>query len=397
MKSILAYLHLNKIGALEMLFAFYMILSGYTYGPIRGTLIFLLLMVFISFFYKESTKQNMQELFWLACFVLIHELILTFQIIVPDYMLNNLFTTILVCICIYPIAKKMNYERMLGSLNWVAILSMAGIVYHFILVQRGQEISPIQLPFMPSMDSSSRLYELSTRPRSFYWEPAAFSTFMMIPLFVALFEKKYIWAAIITVSMFLSTSSTGILMSLVMIIVTIFIQDVRIRYKIWLAVVGVFLIWFLLNSSLFEAGVTKIVETDEDNTIRLVNGPALVFNMPLQDLVTGMKAANVYDYWKAGGFHSINIIERRGFIFVPTFWLVLAKYGIIGLLLFLYLYISFLKKRELIPYIVVLFISMFFQSLMVGGAGFAFQLIFLYVFRRNLEKNRVKSDALNII
>lgn len=394
MKSILAYLHLNKIGALELLYAFYMILSGYVYGPLHGTLIVLLLMTSLSFLIKRNTYQNMKELFWLTGFVLMHELILSFHIIVPDYMLNNLFTTILVCVCIFPIANKMNYERMLGSLNWVAILSMAGIVYHFILIQSGHEVRPIPLPFMPDMNSSSRLYEFLQRPCSFYWEPAAFATFMMIPLFLALYEKKYIWAGIITTSMFLSTSSTGIIMSLVMIMATIFIQDVKIRYKIWLAIVGAFLIWFLLNSSLFEAGVKKIVETDEESTIRLVNGPALVFNMPLQELVTGMKAANVHDYWKEGGFHSIDIIERDGFVFVPTFWLTLAKYGIFGLLLLLYLYISFLKKRELIPYIVVIFISMFFQSLMIGGAGFAFQLIFLYVFRGYLERNNIKSSTI---
>ena len=173
-------------------------------------------------------------------------------------------------------------------------------------------------------------------------------------------------------SMFFSTSTTGITMSLLMLIVYVLTQDIRIRTKVAVVLLTGVFVWLLFTSEIFSAGMEKISETDIESTSRTINGPAMVFNMPFMDLLIGMPAANPYDYLISGGFHSNEIIVKENSIFVSTFWLVLAKFGVIGLALFLSLYIRpLINSKEILTYIIMLFASMFFQSYSFGTGGFA--------------------------
>ena len=381
MRKIINYLHLNQVGGLELLFAMYCILSGYSWGPIKGHLIFILLMAVIAYFRKDKNLFSLKELTWVTTFVAVHELILMLAISAPGYMFNNTLSTVIVCISIYPIARSLNYEKMVGALNWIALLSIGGIIYHFLIIRSGGYVTPISLPFMPSLDTSSRFFEEGFRPTSFYAEPAAFVTYMMIPLFLSLFERKFIWAAVIVFSMFLSTSTTGITMSTLMLAVYVLTQKVSMKYKLMATLLGVAFIYILFTGDIFSAGFEKINETDIETTSRVANGPAMVFNMPIGDIITGMPAANPYDYYTSGGFHSNAIIVKQESIFCSTFWLVLAKFGVVGLLLYILLFLrNLVKSNDILPYVVILFASMFFQSVAVGSSGFAYQVIFIYVF-----------------
>ena len=381
MKKLIHYLSIDNIGVLELLFASYCILSGYSWGIVKGNLLFLFIMAIMAYIRKGKSVVKMKELTWLVTFVAIHEFVLAMVINAPGYMINNTVSILISCILIYPIVRALNIEKLLGALNLVGIISIIGIVYHYIIIRNGGAVSPIPLPFMPGLDTASRLYEEGNRPTSFYWEPAAFATYMMVPLFLALRNKKFIWSMVIIVSMFLSTSTTGITMSLFMLVCYLFTQKINIKYKALIVVITGAFIWSLFYTDLFSAGMDKMAQTDIESTSRTINGPSMVFNMPLNHIIMGMPAANPYDYFMSGGFYSSDIVVKDGSIYCSTIWLVLAKYGIVGMLLFLWLYIKPMKvTREITPFILVLFVSMFFQSFTIGTSGFAFQIIFIYVF-----------------
>lgn len=384
MKKLVQYLHLNEIGLLEMLFAFYYILSGYSWGVIKGNVFFALLMAIIAFAKKKKNRFAMRELLWVIVFVFIHELILFFGISGPQYMINNVLSSVLICISVFPIVRAIDYKKMVGSLNWVAILSIGGIAYHFFILTNGGVVRPIPLPFLSDFaDDSTRLLEEGFRPTSFYWEPAAFVTFMMVPLAISLFENRFIWSGIIMFSMFLSTSTTGITMSILMLMVYILSQKVKIGYKIGVSLIGGLLIYALFFSLLFSEGLDKIYSTDFETTSRIANGLNIVKSVNPSDLVFGIPSPNLYDYYNSGGINSSDIIIKDNSIFCSTFWLVLAKYGIFGLLLFLMIYLRCMREsRYALPYIAVLLVAMFFQSLPIGSSGFAYQLVFLYSFIR---------------
>lgn len=390
MKRIIQYLSLNHIGVLELLFAFYCILSGYSWGVVKGNLLFLLIMSVFAYLRKKKNNIHLNELKWLMAFVAIHEFVVAIAIDAPGYMINNTISALVSCFLIFPIVKAIRIEKLAGAINLVAIISIVGIVYHYLIIRNGGTVTPIPIPFLGGVDSASRLYEEGSRPTSFYWEPAAFVTYMLVPLFLSLRERKYIWSAIIIASMFLSTSTTGITMSILMLVCYVFTQDVKMKYKAMIVTIACAFVWMLFSTDLFSAGLDKMAETDIESTSRTVNGPAMVFNMPTLHLITGMPAANPFDYYMSGGFKASEIVIKDNTIYCSTIWLVLAKYGIIGTLLFLWLYIKPLKTtREILPYIIVLFASMFFQSFTIGTSGFVFQLIFVYVFVYSYRKQQI--------
>lgn len=393
MKKLIHYLSIDNIGTLELLFAFYCILSGYSWGVVKGNILFLFIMAVLAYIRKEKKTVKMKELTWLVVFVAIHEIVLAIVINAPGYMINNTISALISCSFIYPIVRALKIEKMKGALNFVAIISIIGIVYHYIVIRNGGVVTPIPLPFMPELEATSRLYEEGNRPTSFYWEPAAFVTYMMVPLFLSLRDKKFIWSIVIIVSMFLSTSTTGITMSLFMLVCYLFTQKINIKYKVLIVVIAGAFIWSLFSTDLFSAGLDKMSQTDIESTSRTVNGPAIVLNMPFIDILTGMPAANPYDYYMSGGFYSNEIVVKENAIYCSTIWLVLAKYGILGVFLFLWLYVKPIKvTREIMPFIIVLFVSMFFQSFTIGTSGFVFQMIFIYVFINACKVQQIKYE-----
>lgn len=322
-------------------------------------------------------------------FIMLHETILMAIISPTSYHINNTISILIICLCIIPISRAIDYAKLVGSLNWISIISIVGLIYQVGIIMSGGSVSPLKIPFMPDLGSESRLFEVVTRPTSFFWEPAALVTFLMIPLFISLTQKKYLWTGILILAMFLSTSSTGILMSIVMLIVYVLTQKISFRTRLFVVVFGLGLTFALLNSSYFEAGVNKIENTDPEKNARLMNGIFLYKSLDTSEKIFGIEAANVDDYYNVHG----GLYYGRGNVFIPAFWLTLAKYGVIGLIIFIGLYINFIiKDRTLLPYIIVLFISMFFQSMSIGSSGFAYQLIFLYSYvNRHLISRRIQS------
>ncbi len=376
-KAITKYLLLNKADAFSLFVALYPILAGYTWGRLHGNMIFIMGLAIWALVGRRKAKFSMLWLKALIGFVMLHELLLMTMIPVQSYFINNTISIVIISLSIIPIAKSLDYQKFVGALNWVAILSIVGILYQFTMVLKGIPVSPIKIPFLPDMESGTRLYEESIRPSSFFWEPAAFVTFLMVPLFVSLYEKKYIWTAILALSMFLSTSSTGILMSMVMLAIYILTQKVKFWTRVLVVILGIGLAYSLTHLSYFEAGVQKIENTDLEENARLMNGIFLYKALSPQEVLFGINAANIDEYYLNNGGYYIG----AGNVFIPSFWLTLAKYGIIGVFLFLIVYISLVKKdKTLLPYIIVLFVSMFFQSISIGSSGFAFQLIFLYLY-----------------
>lgn len=393
--NIIKYLSLNQIGLLELLIAFYPILAGYSYGILHGNMLFIFIGAVFAFFKHKQGNLDLKVLKWLIIYFCIHEVILLTTIPLTSYFINNSISILLICLCIFPISKAINYKKFVGSLNWVAIISIGGMVYHFLLLQRGEFISPIKLPLMPSMGEDTRLYSEVLRPTSFYWEPASFATFMMVPLFISLIQKKYLWSACITLSMFLSTSSTGILMSILMITIYSLTQRINLFSRILIITVGLCLIYLLLNSQFFEAGVTKIEETEVEENPRMMNGIILISALNFYEYLFGIAAANIDEFYAMGRINDIYAPKPEN-IFVPSFYLTLAKYGILGLILFLSVFLVNIKRNiKLLPYISVIIVSMFFQSVGIGTSGFAFQLIYIYsfiIYQNKIKKNGITKE-----
>ncbi|WP_455510748.1 hypothetical protein [Butyricimonas paravirosa] len=380
MRKIFDYLDIRKFGLLEVLIALYPILMGYQYGNIPCTLLFLLVMDLLALFRKTNFSLPSKYMKYLAVFVIVHEIILCATMkSLPSYHVNSIVSLLVIISSIFIIVPVVNFEKLKGGINLVAVICMMGMIYHFIILQIGHHVSPIKVPFMPDMQSGTRLYSEVFRPCSFFWEPQSYCTFMSVPLFYSLIDKKYFWAVLIILSMFLSTSTTGIAISILSLAIFVLTQNVTKSQRVILLVLGIALVYVLFTADFLSAGVKKIESISYESSSRLYNGPTLIANMHMEDLVFGVNYSNVYDYYMDGNVQAV-LMEKYDSIFMPSFWNVLAKFGIIGLLLYMGVYVESIRRsRMLLVYVFPLIVALFTNPDFLGGL-FAFEFIVIYSF-----------------
>lgn len=379
MFKIVNYLHLKDIGWLEMLFALYPILSAYSWGIVHLHLVMPLILILIAIkrcrghFLKSRIYKPI--LIFLG-FYIAHEIVWLFVMNSVQFYFINAAISGIICLgsinIIFPVIDK---KKLIVSINYVAILSILGLLYHVLLTRMGGSVEPLKLPLIGF--DFIRLDELGDRPSSFYMEPQAFVSFMLVPLFLALKENKLLWAGIIIISLFLSTSSTGITISFILLLFYVFTQKLKLWLKILMIIGGMGLAFLLANSSFFEVGMRKINNTDIESDVRLINGLFVVQEMNLSDFVLGIRYANPYDYYLAGNVSNPFVMVSDNGMFVSSFWLVIIRFGIIGLILYLNIFFKIIKNyRDILPFILCIFIQLFSNSDMIGS-GFLFQFIFI--------------------
>lgn len=373
---------IKNLGVLELLFAFYLILSGYSFGPISLSWGLLIVMDIIALKRKKGLLKC-SPLLILISFVVIHTIILVFFMpSVPSYYWNIRISLLLYLISIFIIVPAINYDRMISALDIVAIISSLGILYHFLILKAGGTINPIKVPFLPLPNNDSRLFEDMDRPCSFYWEPAAYISYMLVPLYIALYKRRYYMVFIFIFFIFLSTSSTGIILSVLMSLTFVLSQKTKKQSKILLLILTIVLVWAFLSFSWFNQGLEKIQTTDLESTARIMNGPTLINSMPLSHLLLGMNSANINDYYNINPVmkDAYLIVNSKDGIFLSTFWRVWSTFGVAGLCIYLSLYIYVIRKNRLLfPYILVLLIALFVQGHMFSSI-FVYQFIFILSF-----------------
>ncbi len=380
MNEIIKKLHLKDIGLLEFLTVLYPILGGYNYGGVINLEV-IVPFVLIVLALISKTKKRVKPygpLLYLFIYIMLHNFIWTFVMpSVPGYFINTWILYILVFAAIFIVAPKLNLDKYIGCVNWVALICVGGMIYQVSIVLSGGAVKPLTLPFMPALPEASRAYWEVIRPSSFFWEPNAYVSFMLIPLVLSLQSRLYIWSFVIVVSMFLSTSTTGIIISFVIIIFHIVSIRSGVRNRLIPAVFIIALLLVLTKTSYFEFGVNKLNNTDVTTDSRTANGPTFVFAMPASDLLLGGEYANTGDYYASGELGSLDIAIYGPTVYMTSFWNMIALYGIVGVIFYMILYIKMaIDFKSIRPYILCLIIELFTASSFLGGS-FCIEMLFV--------------------
>ena len=371
----------------EMLYAFLPILSAYSMGGIPFALILSILLSVIAFI-KTQRVWIYKPYLILIGYVFLHELILCMTMsALPIYHINLLTTTIIVLTSPVFIVPALKFHKFFKCILFVAIMSGIGMVYHYIIIRSGGLVTTITLPFLPIDATHTRLLEELQRPTSFFVEPAAFATFMMVPLFICLIRNKYLQVGLLLVVLFLSTSTTAVIESIV-IIVTFLITTISRKYRfraILLSLLFIAIGYFFINSSLFDATFQKIDETEVDENARLMNGLIVSSHLPIENFPFGINNANISDFVMNNNLQSFVFYGREygTYLFVPTFWQILIKYGLLGIMLYLFLFYTLYKRdKTIIPYLMCLAAGWFFQGISLTTM-FTWQICFIssYIYR----------------
>lgn len=397
----LSFLKSSKsFGLIELLYAFLPILAGYTLGGLPFALLFVIVLSIVAF-HRTGRLWLYRPYLLLFFYIIFHELILSLTMpFLPSYHINRTIHLSISLLSPIFIVPALNYKRYFNALIVVAIISGLGLIYHFILIQSGNLVTPLTLPFLPVEEDKTRLMQELARPKSFYAEPAAFATFMVVPLFYALKEKKYLWSVAIVILLFLSTSTTAVIESAIIVVVYMMmtLSGKNKGRSIFLVLLFIAVGFFILHSSLFEATFQKIDNTEVDENARLMNGLLVLPHVDAKYLIFGVNSPNINDFVFENHLQSFMYYSSSGynsFLFVPTFWFMLIKYGLVGLWIYLQMYYDFYKRdKEILPYILCLVVSWFFQGLALSMV-FTFQISTIAAFLN--REGRIQHEIKRVV
>lgn len=335
---------------------------------------------------KRKSIYWYRPLLFYIIFYIVHEILLLFLLPeIPGYFINRTIMTTISLLLVLIIAPNLRYEKMYNSLILVSIICIIGLLYHLFIVITGGIVSTIQIPLLPKV-APSYLIEGDglERPCSFFIEPAAFAAFMMAPLAWSLIKNKMVMAVIISVAVLLSTSTNGYAFTAIIWIVFLITQNqISLTKKIMFVGLVAILFYWGMGKGFFDIGLAKINNTNYSDDVRLTSGLNLYKDIPFIYKITGIDAANVYDFLAQNpgiiqGNYVISISARG--VYLTTFWDQAIKFGFMGVFLYLYCYLGFWEEKRLRPYIVVCLVSLFSQS-----GSFVFPMIIMIVLRTTLS------------
>lgn len=378
MKKLFKYLHLRDVGFLEFTFAITPMLGGFSLGSLPMSLVMWLLLLVIAISKGKFKPKNFMPLTIFIVYWILHQFFIMF---VDDVNFVGFLQQLIWFGAVYMLFPILNLQRLRGALNWVALISIAGLLYQWGIISAGGEVGPLGIPGLTMSDH--RMEGLSVRPSSFYMEPAAYVAFMICPLALALIEKKYAWSIAIILSIFLTTSTTGLVLSFIMLVMSPFANKIKMSSIIGVLAVGVGLFYVLNHFSVFEYGVNKFKTTDIERNVRLVQGPYIVSTMQADEFIFGVPYSTPYNYCRAGRASDVTFYGNS--VYMTTIYQFILLYGIFGVILYLNIYWNILRKyRASLPFVVSLVIAMFSSSYAIGG-GYVFTLIILSVMVKNRE------------
>ena len=392
MRKVLSSLGIDSFGWYELLFAMYLIFAGYRFGSIPMSALMLVIMALIALFKGAKPVFDPIIIGLVFAYVIIHDVLLWLILPSPPaYMISNIIVNFITVFALYIILCALDFHKTVSMIYLVTIATLIGLFYHVALIQAGQMVQPIRLPFMPEMDSSSRAFEEGFRPKSFFWEPAACITFLMVPFFISILQKRWVWVAVLMFSMFISTSTNGIVLSVITLGLYILMTKGKLQYKFLVAIIMVGMLYVFFNTDMFEFGRDKMLNTKVEDNARLSNGPLIIQRADPSSLIFGVPSANAFDYIRDNNISTNGLVIDENSIFIPTFWSLLLNYGIVGLCMYFAIYWTLIKKdKRLIPYVIALMASTFVQS--IGfGANFVFQIICMLLIIKSKNHLIIKS------
>lgn len=394
MRKLLDYLYLRDVGLLELTFALTPMLSGYSFLGFPLSLGMWLILLFVVFLRQKRIRlKNFMPFTLFVVYWLLKQFIV---VLFDDVNFFGFVQQIILFLSLYALYPFLKREKLRGALNWIMLISIIGLISQWIEIAQGVGVHPIKIPGFSLPDNR---IEDSFRPSSFFMEPAAYVAYAICPLTFALIDRKWIWAAIIIISTFLTTSTTGLLLSFAMLITSLFGNRFNVKSSIMVLVLMGGLFYSLTHFEIFESGINKLETIDTEGNIRLRQGPNIVSTMHTEEYFMGVNYSTPYNYCNSGRISDVAVYGKEE-VYMSTFWYLILLYGVAGLLLYTNVYFSLLKRnRKVLPLVAALFATLFSSSYVIGNI-YIFTLILLLVMTENNELDTLckkRSGGMRII
>lgn len=367
----------KKISIIEIFIPIFYILNQYKVGNVSLGLIAMLFVILWTIF-KTHRLCVPSPLLVLFGFMLLHDFIKVF-IVSP-----NIFTWIersIYLLFLSLIIRNVDRDNLYKVWKFVGIVAVIGLFYQSYQVYiLGQPVSMIKIIPFGTSESANYLHEYM-RPHSFFLEPAAYATWILPLLYMVMARGKIFFAMLISISVMLSTSSTGLIMVGIIWLYFSFINvNEKGHRRNGLILVSVFIIGIGAFTSLgiFDASLEKITNISLNNTsnsTRLILGFQLFAHAPMEYKIMGIPFDSVEAYLKSGvvNLSIYGLSLSTSYLgFVNAIGNCLLMYGIFGAFFYLRLFYKYflradksLKCYVLLCFLAILGQSVFWNSLFV--------------------------------
>ena len=389
---------------LEVVLPFYTLFAPYKVGVISVSTILLLVAAFGAVIAEEykirwSSKYRFYALF--LCYAILKDFVrIGFNVDSMDSQLNRIIEYVVVYILVFIVCNHALDEDKLYRVWKVAgTVYILGLIYHIVqLYVLKQTITAISL--IPGYQLRPDNLVGSTRPCSFFAEPSAFA-WAILPLeFISLRRKNIKWAVISTLSILASTSTVGIILSVVLWITSFIRRDMKKRVKFTMIVGGIAVILAFLYLPVFFDAYSKLLQVTEGGSTlgsRVIVGFQVIKAMSPLEWVFGSTYSDATRFLadnlskiETGSVALLYFGVNR--LFLNTFSQIIFNYGIVGLILFAaplrrYLMQQDYPAKSLI--IMVLF-AIFGETMLLNSYYFVFVMLsLLYCESDNISEAKV--------
>jgi len=302
---------------------------------------------------------------------------------------NTILEKLASLLVLVAISSRIDENQLYKSWAIVAVPVLAGLVFQSFMVYVFQKpVSPI--PILPISSEMARPWAGSSlRPSSLFSEPSALVWFMLPLLFLAIKRRKYVFAIIITMAMFLSTSTTGILLSLLLWLAFSVFMPMSRKEKILPITLVIAFVLLLAFLSVFSFAKKKLITTDIEESFRLGYGFKIISTMPKNQWLFGVPYSSVASYITDSGNVPASWYDIRipYFSFVNSFCQNFLEYGLIGAILYLNLFFALYRRgdKRIRPLLLVAFLSIWGESISVGSGLSTIQFAVIIALDKNKD------------
>jgi hypothetical protein len=352
------------------------ILGPYKFiGPFSVDVILLLIVASIAIIKNKALTINIPLFFIVGT----HSFLSFLAFFTLDYnpgIMSMFWSIIMVCISsfafmqIVPFYEKKSFIRII---SFVSVICGGVLLYQFVLINLGK--IPFNGKIFTDLVDGYKWSESVTyrRPNSLFSEPSYFAIFFLPLMGFMLILNKYWKAFLCIVLLFLSTSSLGIIGS---VIVIVMFSIVKRQYSAFvffgiIVIVMANLVQFLDIGWLLKFNLERIGNINQDSQIRFVGYLEYYWTLPILNQLVGVGFFQLSNYFSDYGLYNYS----------NAFILILINHGLLGFIFYIGLIIWFFRnisnegKLFLGIFIIISAIDAFIYS-----SNFYYVLFYLFAF-----------------
>lgn len=361
------------------LLPWYRVLGMYKIGSVSLALLIFTPMLLVMVLKKKQLKIDKSLIALYVVLMLVQFLQLLMPENVVSVTLNNMIMDTIFLITVICAANYVKLEELMKPYMFACGVFIAGLFYHVfqLYILRVPLSGPILLfPSLVGEENVAIGFD-SMRPMSFFAEPQGYATFISVFLIIMLEVKKYVWAAIATLSILLSTSTEGLaLVGIIWALYTLF-SNASLFVKIATVIAIVVGSSYYMTLEYFEVGYNKLMDTEFEENLRLVNAYRMLQTFELDQWWLGVGTSNTIFY----NAYINSMGGHEAFKYVSSALGVFVHYGVfVGVAFWFFLFKKIIYRyKSVFIYSICLLVIPFAQTCFFSS-NFVYLFVLYYLF-----------------